>query len=179
MPAFGGCEVRRRPWSLVSSERALQRVVARDVALQVERCRALMGRDPTASTRISIAIARRLSRPIFLSLARELEVPLRHYDARIRFSGEFYSHDGFGRPKPDAITTAAPVSLLAGVPAGVTKLCSHPGHTEGLTTPPMMKRRNTLCTARGRPRRLTSSSSTTSVIEAPDGWDETLLQAVL
>lgn len=125
--------VRRRPWSLVWSERALQRVVARDLALQLERFRALMGRDPTHLDSHQHRHRAEALRPIFLSLARELRVPLRHYDPRIRFNGAFYGHDGLGRPKHDAITPDALVDLLVDVPAGITELCSHPGYTEGLT----------------------------------------------
>jgi predicted glycoside hydrolase/deacetylase ChbG (UPF0249 family) len=124
--------VRRRPWSRIWSERSLQRIVARDVALQHERFRALMGRDPSHVDSHQHRHRAEPLRPIFLALAQELRIPLRHYDPRIRFSGAFYGHDGFGRPKPDAITPAALVDLLAEVPAGITELCSHPGYPEGL-----------------------------------------------
>ena len=125
--------VRRRPWSLVWSERALRRVVARDVALQLDRFRALMGRDPTHIDSHQHRHRAEALRPIFLALAQELRVPLRHYDPRIRFLGAFYGHDGFGQSNPAAITPDALVDLLTHVPAGVTELCSHPGYTEGLT----------------------------------------------
>jgi chitin disaccharide deacetylase len=124
--------VRRRPWSRIWSERSLQRIVARDVALQHERFRALMGRDPTHIDSHQHRHRAEPLRPIFLALARDLRVPLRHYDPGIRFCGAFYGHDGFGRPKPDAITPAALMDLLAYVPSGVTELCSHPGYPEGL-----------------------------------------------
>lgn len=125
--------VRRRPWSFVWSERALRRVVARDVALQLDRFRALMGRDPTHIDSHQHRHRGEALRPIFLALAHELRVPLRHYDPRIRFAGAFYGHDGFGQSNPAAITPDALIDLLTHVPAGVTELCSHPGYTEGLT----------------------------------------------
>lgn len=126
--------VRRRPWSLVWSERALQHIVARDVALQLDRFRALMGGDPTHIDSHHHRHRAEALRPIFLALARELGVPLRHYDARVRFCGAFYGHDGRGRPNPAAITTGALVDLLAHLSPGATELCSHPGYVEGLTS---------------------------------------------
>lgn len=125
--------VRRRPWSPVWSERALERIVARDVASQLERFRALVGRDPTHIDSHHHRHRAEGLRPIFMSVARELGVPLRHYDPQVRFCGEFYGHDGSGKPKPDAITPDALVALLADVSPGVTEFCSHPGYTEGLT----------------------------------------------
>ena len=126
--------VRRRPWSLVWSERSLQRVVSRDVAFQLGRFRELMGGDPTHIDSHHHRHRAEALRPIFVALARQLGVPLRHYDARVRFCGAFYGHDGLGRPNTAAITTAGLVDLLAHVPTGVTELCSHPGYVEGLTS---------------------------------------------
>jgi predicted glycoside hydrolase/deacetylase ChbG (UPF0249 family) len=124
--------VRRRPWSLVWSERALRRVVARDVALQLERFRELMGRDPTHIDSHHHRHRAEALRPIFLGRARELGVPLRHFDRRIRFCGAFYGHNGSGRPNAAAIRPAALVELLEQLSEGVTELCCHPGYTEGL-----------------------------------------------
>jgi chitin disaccharide deacetylase len=124
--------VRRRPWSLIWTERALQRVVERDVASQLARFRALIGRDPSHIDSHKHRHRVEPLRSILLALARELGVPLRHYDPRVQFCGAFYGHDGSGRPSPDAITPDALVGLLAQVSAGATELCSHPGYTEGL-----------------------------------------------
>jgi PTS system cellobiose-specific IIA component len=71
-------------------------------------------------------------RPIFLELAQELDVPLRHFAPGIRFCGSFYGHDGAGRPQPEAITPDALVELLEQLSPGVTELCSHPGYPDRL-----------------------------------------------
>lgn len=125
--------VRRRPWSLIWSERSLQRNVAREVASQHGQFRALMGRDPTHIDSHHHRHRAEALHSIFVALARELRVPLRHYDPRISFCGAFYGHDGFGRPNPAAITPDALIDLLTDLPDGITELCSHPGYTEGLT----------------------------------------------
>jgi predicted glycoside hydrolase/deacetylase ChbG (UPF0249 family) len=67
-----------------------------------------------------------------VELARELHIPLRHFDSEIRFCGAFYGHDGGGRPQPEAITPEALVELLEHLSPGVTELCSHPGYPDRL-----------------------------------------------
>ena len=65
-------------------------------------------------------------------LARELRVPLRAYEPRIHFCGDFYGQTGKGEPLHRAITVEALLALLVDLPDGVTELGCHPGiGTEG------------------------------------------------
>jgi chitin disaccharide deacetylase len=124
--------VRRRPWSFVWSNARLQRLVMTDLAAQLERFRALMGRDPTHLDSHQHRHRSESLQPIFQDLARELDVPLRHFDARIRFCGRFYGQDGAGQPDLAAIMPAALIAALETLPTGVTELGCHPGYTDGL-----------------------------------------------
>jgi predicted glycoside hydrolase/deacetylase ChbG (UPF0249 family) len=124
--------VRRRPWSSVWSNRRLLRLVTRDLAAQLDRFRALVGRDPTHLDSHQHRHRGESLQPIFRILARELDVPLRHFDPRVRFCGRFYGQDGAGRPDLAAITPAALIAALETLPAGVTELGCHPGYTDGL-----------------------------------------------
>jgi len=116
----------------VWSERRLQEVAVRDLAEQLDRFRALVGRDPTHVDSHQHRHRSESLRSVFLAVARELDVPLRHLDARIAFCGAFYGHDGNGQPKPDAITPSALIELLEHLPSTVTELGCHPGYSEGL-----------------------------------------------
>lgn len=126
--------VQRRPWSRVWSSERLHRVVASDVADQLARFRALMGRDPTHLDSHHHRHRQALLRPIFEVVAQELDVPVRHLDPRIRFCGDFYGHDGAGKPDHESITTSALVALLEALPAGVVELGCHPGYADDLDT---------------------------------------------
>jgi chitin disaccharide deacetylase len=64
---------------------------------------------------------------VLTSVARELGVPLRACDPRIRFCGDFYGQTAKGEPLPDAINVEALVDLLSALPEGVTELGCHPG----------------------------------------------------
>ena len=123
--------VRWRPWSSARAEKRLMAGVARDVAEQLDRFRRLVGREPTHLDSHHHRHRRESLRPIFMSVARELDVPLRQFDSQIRFRGDFYGQAD-GRPNPEATTPRALVELLESLPRGVTELCSHPGYTEGL-----------------------------------------------
>jgi chitin disaccharide deacetylase len=129
---LGRWRVQRRPWSFVWSTERLQRVVAREITAQLDRFRALIGRDPTHLDSHHHRHRDESLRLIFEGVARTLDVPLRHFDPRIRFRGDFYGHDGAGRPDHEAITPAALVAVLETLPAGVTELCCHPGYLDGL-----------------------------------------------
>jgi predicted glycoside hydrolase/deacetylase ChbG (UPF0249 family) len=120
--------VRRRPWSLVWTRDRLRRVVARELAEQLERFGALVGRDPTHLDSHYHRHRQAPLRPIFESAARELGVPLRHFDPRVEFRGDFYGHDGRGGPDHEAITVEALIRLIESVGDGVTELGCHPGY---------------------------------------------------
>jgi chitin disaccharide deacetylase len=104
------------------------------VRRQLERFRRLVGADPTHLDSHHHVHRRERLRPIFLELAQELDVPLRHFTPGVEFCGEFYGHDGRGRPEPEAITPQALIALLENVSDGVTEVGSHPGYPNGFKT---------------------------------------------
>jgi predicted glycoside hydrolase/deacetylase ChbG (UPF0249 family) len=70
-----------------------------------------------------------------LKLARELSVPLRECDPRIRYCGDFYGQGAEGEHLPDAIIVANLKHILTSLSDGVTELGCHPGYDDGLQTP--------------------------------------------
>jgi predicted glycoside hydrolase/deacetylase ChbG (UPF0249 family) len=110
----------------------LMRATSKQLRRQLERFRAVAGRDPS---HLDAHYNRHLSadvRPQFQALADELEIPLRRVDPRIAFCGEFYGQDGKGRPDPDAITPEALVRLLESIDQPITDLACHPGFIDDL-----------------------------------------------
>jgi predicted glycoside hydrolase/deacetylase ChbG (UPF0249 family) len=116
----------------VRSTADLERHVSAQVKRQLERFRSLCGREPSHLDSHQHRHLWEGIRPVFERLADELEVPLRRVDARVRFCGDFYGHDGRGRPEPEAITSASLVGLLERLDDGVTELCCHPGYADEL-----------------------------------------------
>lgn len=128
---LGRWRVRWRLWPSTGAEKRLVAAVAGDVAAQLDRFRQLVGRDPTHLDSHHHRHRIDLLQPVFVALARELDVPLRQFDPVVRFCGWFYGQAD-GRPEHEAITVPALIQLLEELPPGVTELCSHPGYTDGL-----------------------------------------------
>ena len=111
---------------------AVRRGAAEDLRRQLDRFRLLVGRDPSHLDSHQHRHLAELVRPTFEEVAGELGIPLRRVDRRVRFCGEFYGHDGRGRPEPEAITVDALIRLIENIDAHATELCCHPGYADGL-----------------------------------------------
>jgi len=105
---------------------------AEDLRRQLDRFRVLVGREPSHLDSHQHRHLAELIRPGFEEVAAEVGIPLRRVGNRVHFCGEFYGHDGRGRPDPEAITVDALVRLIENVDAGVTELCCHPGYADDL-----------------------------------------------
>jgi len=125
-----GLHVELRRWR--APARLVRTLAARELEKQLGRFRRLLGRDPTHLDSHHNAHRSEPLRPLFAALAEELRVPLRHFSDTVRFCGEFYGHDGRGRPDEASIRPEALVELLRRLSPGVTELGTHPGYTDGL-----------------------------------------------
>jgi chitin disaccharide deacetylase len=104
----------------------------RELQRQLERFRLLVGREPTHLDSHQHRHTSPLIQPLFEQKARELGIPLRRTPLGVRFCGDFYGHDGRGRPDPDAITVSSLIRLLEQISEGVTELGCHPGYADDL-----------------------------------------------
>jgi predicted glycoside hydrolase/deacetylase ChbG (UPF0249 family) len=114
------------------SRAALERHASAQLDRQLERFRSLVGYDPSHLDSHQHRHLQEVVRPVFERSAHDLGIPLRRVDARVRFCGEFYGHDGRGRPDPQAIATESLAGLLEMLDEGVTELCCHPGYPDDL-----------------------------------------------
>jgi chitin disaccharide deacetylase len=122
---------RSRSWlRLLHTEIGFRKVVAAEIRRQLDRFCHLVGRDPTHIDSHHNRHRTEPARSILIDLAQELDVPLRHFNARVRYCGDFYGHIGRGQPNPEAILPEALVDLLGRLSPGVTELCCHPGYGE-------------------------------------------------
>jgi chitin disaccharide deacetylase len=103
------------------------KAVMEEAARQLAAFRQLAGGDPTHLDSHQHVHLREPVRSVLIELAAELAVPLRHYDPRIRYNGDFYGQTGEGRLLPQAISVEAFIDILAALPSGATELACHPG----------------------------------------------------
>jgi predicted glycoside hydrolase/deacetylase ChbG (UPF0249 family) len=109
--------------------------VESEIQRQAATFRRLAGRNPTHLDSHQHVHRRKPVRSIMQALARELGVPLRGYDPRVRYCGDFYGQGTAGEPFPELLTVANLRRILASRPDGVIELGCHPGYGEGLESP--------------------------------------------
>lgn len=91
---------------------------------QLERFRALLGRDPTHLDSHQHVHESEPAKGVAEALAAELGVPLRN--RAIRYEGGFYGQSGKGEPFPQGITPEALMTLIRNLPPGWTEIGCHP-----------------------------------------------------
>jgi predicted glycoside hydrolase/deacetylase ChbG (UPF0249 family) len=120
---------------------------------QLDEFRRLRGADPTHLDSHQHIHRRRELEPIFLDIARQLNVPLRNYAPWIRYYGGFYGQDDTGTSDPERITVDALLATLEGLDGVFTELGCHPGYAAGLDSMYLAERAaeiQTLCDHRIR-----------------------------
>lgn len=113
-------------WTLAYSHCDLDdpAAVAAECRAQVERFRALLGRDPTHLDSHQHVHESEPAKGVAEALAAELGVPLRN--RAIRYEGGFYGQSGKGEPFPEGITPERLVELIHALPPGWTEIGCHP-----------------------------------------------------
>ncbi|MFN2541777.1 MAG: ChbG/HpnK family deacetylase [Chthoniobacterales bacterium] len=100
--------------------------VEAEIRRQIDSFRQMVGRNPTHLDSHQNVHRDQPLRRVFLKVARQLSLPLRYFNPRVNFCGEFY-----GRAKngafPEGITMENLRRIIRMLPPGVTELCCHPG----------------------------------------------------
>lgn len=91
---------------------------------QIERFRALLGRDPDHLDSHQHVHESEPVRTVAEALAAELGVPLRN--RAVRYEGGFYGQSGKGEPFPEGITPERLRELIEALPPGWTEIGCHP-----------------------------------------------------
>lgn len=129
---FGEWAARNGRWvELYSVPASSAEEIAREVSDQLETFRSLVGADPTHLDSHQHAHHDEPLHSILRELATELGVPLRGFDERVTYRGDFYGQHDAG-PWPEGISADALVALLEGLSGAVTEIGCHPGFADDL-----------------------------------------------
>ncbi len=109
-------------------------IVREEVARQLATFYELVGNNPTHIDSHQHVHLREPARSILLDVARDLNIPLRHFSPGIRYCGSFYGQRADGFPLPDAISLHSLLKILGALPDGLTELGCHPGEGNDLDT---------------------------------------------
>jgi predicted glycoside hydrolase/deacetylase ChbG (UPF0249 family) len=91
---------------------------------QIERFRALLGRDPTHLDSHQHVHESEPARGVVEALAAELGLPLRN--RAVRYQGGFYGQSGKGEAFPEGISPQRLIELIEALPPGWTEIGCHP-----------------------------------------------------
>lgn len=125
--------------------------VATEVADQLAKFRQLVGQDPTHIDSHQHVHRAEPVRSVVDELARQLGVPLRHFNAAVHFCGKFYGQLRTGEALPAAISVPGLCNTLATLPTGISELGCHPGVADDVNSMYRDERRvevQTLCDPR-------------------------------
>ena len=101
--------------------------VEAEVRQQLESFRRLAGRDPTHLDSHQHVHDDDTPAMVVRELARELGIPLRNHDPRVRYCGDLYGRAPGGETVTGAISVENLIEILTGLPEGITELGCHPG----------------------------------------------------
>jgi predicted glycoside hydrolase/deacetylase ChbG (UPF0249 family) len=106
--------------------------ISKEVERQLHHFRQLMDRDPTHIDSHQHVHRDEPARSIVMRIARDLQLPLRHFSAGIEYEGGFYGQSDTGESFPELVSANALIVLLGRMRAGVTELSCHParGHRD-------------------------------------------------
>jgi predicted glycoside hydrolase/deacetylase ChbG (UPF0249 family) len=104
--------------------------VARAAAGQFAAFRDLVGRNPCHLDSHQHVHREEPARSVLLEMAKELDVPLRHFSPGVRYVGDFYGQAAKGWPCPEVISVPGLLRILTTLAGGVTELGCHPGQGE-------------------------------------------------
>jgi predicted glycoside hydrolase/deacetylase ChbG (UPF0249 family) len=109
--------------------------VKNEIRHQLAEFQRRVGRNPSHFDSHQHIHRKEPARSVILNIARELGVPLRECDPRIRYCGDFYGQGAEGEHLVGSLTVANLKRILDSLPDGTTELGCHPGFCEGLESP--------------------------------------------
>ena len=108
--------------------------ISAEVFHQLETFRHLMGREPSHIDTHQHVHLREPFRTVIIEIARQLDIPLRHFNPDVAYRGGFYGQTAEGASLPDAISVDGLLHILESLPAGCTELACHPADECDLDT---------------------------------------------
>src|SRR5207245_7140159 len=90
--------------------------VAHETDRQLAAFRHLLGRNPSHIDSHQHVHRQEPVHAVLVELARQLDVPLRHYSTEVRYCGRFYGQTSHGSPLPDAISVEGLMEILGVLP---------------------------------------------------------------
>lgn len=122
--------------------------VEEEIKNQLQSFYNIMGRPPTHIDSHQHLHLKEKVRPMFIQLAKELNITLRRCSELVNYCGNFYGQCKDGSPFHQAISVNGLKDIMLKLPEGITELACHPGLNNDIETMYKHEREievNTLC----------------------------------
>jgi predicted glycoside hydrolase/deacetylase ChbG (UPF0249 family) len=106
----------------------------KEITAQLAAFRRLLGREPTHIDSHQHIHLQEPARLVLAEIARDLQIPVRHFTPAVHYCGDFYGQTADGNPLPELISVAALSKILEALPEGLTEIGCHPGYGNDLDT---------------------------------------------
>lgn len=110
------------------------KAVEKEVASQLAIFFKLVGSSPTHLDSHQHVHRREPVRSILLRLANKFKIPLRSYNHKVQYCGNFYGQTGQGLPLPGVLSEPGLLTILKAIASGYTELSCHPGEAHDVQT---------------------------------------------
>lgn len=108
--------------------------VRNEIKNQLEIFYQIMGRQPTHLDSHQHVHQRAKIRPVFIEIARDLNITLRGCSDRVSYCGDFYGQCADGSPYHTAISVSGLKDIVLRLPFGITELACHPALDNDIET---------------------------------------------
>ncbi|GAC1387933.1 MAG: chitin disaccharide deacetylase [Ginsengibacter sp.] len=126
-------------------------LVTKEINKQLETFCDLVGRKPTHIDSHQHVHLKDAILPIFIKIAKKLNVTLRRNNNKVAYCGDFYGQSSAGTPFHDSIKISRLINIINSIKEGITELACHPGLYDDIKTMYNIEREievNTLCDIR-------------------------------
>lgn len=133
---LGEWQFRDGQWQVVYSVIPLDdlHLVHQEIYRQLAAFRQWMQCDPTHIDSHQHVHRDGFAQAVAIELANELDIPLRHESAAVRYCGQFYGQPSPGESSKEAVSAQALAGIIRALPPGITELACHPGQNERLNS---------------------------------------------
>lgn len=102
-------------------------LVKEEIHKQLDSFIQITGKKPTHIDSHQHVHKQQSIQPLFLEIARDLNITLRRCSDKVNYCGGFYGQNSDGSPNHHSIGVGNLIDLIATLPTGITEVACHPG----------------------------------------------------
>jgi chitin disaccharide deacetylase len=103
------------------------KIVEEEITRQLDAFYKLVGKNPTHIDSHQHVHKSEHLLPVFIEIAKKINVTLRGCSNKVRYCGDFYGQSSDSSPLHDSISSSNLKNIITNLPEGITEMACHPG----------------------------------------------------